>query len=99
MRGLADFFEDNGFARVARPGPAPRAGNEQAYWSLELEDPKGVSHVVLTKSLSQADIATCRQLKDAFLDIYNNTYSLQAVDVKEGEMPFKTPERPKKGKQ
>jgi hypothetical protein len=98
MEALVEAFRERGFASLARNGPAPRTAGPDAYWALEVEDDAGVAHAILSKSLSQADVRTCLELKNAFLEVYNATYGLQAVEVKEGESPFKTPEPPRKAR-
>lgn len=98
MGQLVDWMDDHEFGRLALAGPAPRSAPERAVWSLELEEPEGVRHCLLIKDMPAADGLACRQLIAGVLDIFNNTYGAQTVEVKEGETPFQAPEAPRRKK-
>jgi hypothetical protein len=93
MSALIEWMDDNGFQRLSRPGHAPSAAVQGVTWALEIERAKGTAHVLLTTSMPPADVKDCVQLKNGFLELFNSTYGLQAVETKPGEVPFKTPDR------
>jgi hypothetical protein len=92
MVELVGWLEDEGFAQFAQPGPAPRQGGAEVPWAMEIETEGGVRHVAGLRTRPQSDQVQCMRLKAGFLDIYNNTYAGQAVEVREGESPFTAPE-------
>jgi hypothetical protein len=92
MAAMVDHMQTGGYAKLWLPGSAPAAGAGAWFWSLEVEGPKGVSFIAEGANTPVEDKRPRRELRDAFIELYNNTYSLQAVKVKEGETPFSAPE-------
>lgn len=96
MAGLIDWMDDNGFERLARPGPAPAAAQQGVAWALEIERKAGTAYILLSTSTPPEDAKQCVTLKNGFLELFNATYGLQAVESKPGELPFKTPDNTRK---
>ena len=91
MSGLVEVLRSHGFDELAQAGPAPKRAGEAVLWALEIEEPRGVSHAVATRSAPRVAQEKLALLKRAFLEIYNSTYGLQTVETKEGDTPFKNP--------
>jgi hypothetical protein len=102
LAALVEWMDDNGFRRLSRPGRAPTTAIEGVAWALEIERPQGVAHVLLTTSMAPQDVKDCVTLKNGFLETFNATYGLQAVEVKPGEVPFQAgaqnPRQPRDGR-
>jgi hypothetical protein len=97
MQALAEFLRANGFDEFAQNGPLPAESVAGVAWALELTEGSQTRHVIgYPSGLDAAGLQRVRNLRIAFLETYNDTYSLQAVEVKPGETPFKAPdyERP-----
>lgn len=98
MDGLAEHMHKYGFDEFALPGAAPRSTVQGVAWSLEMREGQVTRHVIgYPPGLDADQQARLRGLMVSFLETYNHTYSLQAVDVKPGESPFKSPD-PRKGR-
>ncbi len=92
MEALAEFLRDSGFDEFARSGPLPAQSVSGVAWALELTEGSKTRHVIgYPAGIDAAGLQRVRNLRMAFLETYNNTYSLQAVEVKPGETPFKAP--------
>ena len=98
MTALVEYLDDNGFGELAQPGPAPFQGDGHSVWSLEIERPGGLSHVTYPIGLPADQKQRYGLLWQTFLDTYNATYSLQAVEMKPGATLFEPPTGPKKRK-
>lgn len=87
-------FDELGFDDLANPGhaPAPKVGAETG-WSIEVEDASGV-RFALTFGREADDRIALLSMIQAFFEIWNNTFSLQSVEVEPGESPFKQPTPP-----
>jgi hypothetical protein len=93
MDALAAYLRDSGFDEFARSGPLPSQSVAGVAWALELTEGSTTRHVIgYPAGLGAAGLQRVRNLRMAFLETYNNTYSLQAVEVKPGETPFKAPD-------
>ncbi|HVS11338.1 MAG TPA: hypothetical protein VMS76_15820, partial [Planctomycetota bacterium] len=77
MSGLVEVLRSHGFDELAQAGPAPKRAGEAVLWAMEIEEPRGVSHAVATRSAPKPAQAKLVLLKRAFLEIYNSTYGLQ----------------------
>jgi hypothetical protein len=98
MQGLVEVLRERGFDRQARPGPAPRASDGQAVMALEITDGDRVEHVLGWRGMSADDRAELLALAQNFVALYNETYGLQAVEVREGDTPFENPVGPTRKK-
>lgn len=94
VAALVEHMRSGRYAAFWQPGPAPVAPDGSSMWSLEIEDPSGTFSLVEHTGLALEDKRARRELRQAFIDTYNLTYSLQAVKVKEGESPFSDPTQP-----
>lgn len=96
MDALSDYLHSNGFDEFAVPGALPEQVTQGVAWGLELRDGAEVRSVLgYPPGLTNDQQQRVRALRVAFLETYNHTYSLQAVEVKPGETPFKAPEPPR----
>lgn len=97
MEALNEYLHGNGFAEFAVPGPLPEVAGAGVAWGLELREGAQVRCVLgYPPGLTTDQQQRVRALRVAFLETYNHTYSLQAVEVKPGETPFKSPESARK---
>lgn len=94
VAALVEHMRSGKYAAFWQPGPAPTAPDGSSMWSLEIEDQSGTFSLVEHTGLALEDKRARRELRQAFIDTYNLTYSLQAVKVKEGESPFSDPTQP-----
>lgn len=94
VSGLIEALRAQGFRRMARSGAAPRGASAPAMMAVEIDDGGGVEHVLGLKGMPADDRRTVLALGQSVLEIYNATYSLQAVEVREGESPFENPVGP-----
>ncbi len=93
MDALAEHLHSNGFDEFAREGRLPESGGEGVAWGLELREGQRVSHVLgYPAGLTSEQQQTLRALRVAFLETFNQVYSMQAVELKPGESPFKAPQ-------
>jgi hypothetical protein len=93
MSGLVEIVDDHGFAKYAAEGPLPADGGGVYTWALEVDGPDGARHVLAHAGLVPEAAKDLQRYMLAFVDTYNATYSLQAVEAKPGEEVFKTPGR------
>jgi hypothetical protein len=93
MAGLVEILDDHGFERYAQEGAMPADGGGRFTWGLEVEGPGGPRHVLAHNGLSEAEARDLQRYMLAFIDTYNATYGLQAVETAPGEEVFKTPGR------
>jgi len=98
MEGLLEVIRKDGFERQARPGPAPRSSDGQSVVALEIEDGDRIAHVVGFKGMPPSDHKQLLSMAQSFIEVYNLTYGLQAVETKEGETPFENPVGPTRNK-
>jgi len=98
MQGLVEVLRDRGFDDQARPGPAPRAGEGESVMALEIEDGDKIEHVLGYRGMPEAELRRLLELRQDFLELYNATYGLQAVEQREGESPFQNPVGPTRKK-
>ena len=91
MAELLGYMSKNGFDRWSLAGAAARPGAGVA-WTLEVETPRGVSHVAWRSGASRSELEDLKAIKEAFVAIYANTGSAQSVRLKPGENPFETPD-------
>ena len=96
MAELVRRLGECSFEQLARPGAAPETPTADVFWSLEVEGPDGTRHALYQRSMITADANACRAMKATFIDVFNQTYALQAVELKDGESPFLAPEPKKK---
>jgi hypothetical protein len=73
-------------------------------WSLAISGNNGTSFVAEAENASDRERKRMLVYKKAFVDTYNATQGWQAVQVQQGELPFRapgasTPTKPKKGGQ
>jgi hypothetical protein len=94
MAGLIDVLRDGGFDDQAQPGPAPRQSDGQSVLTLEIEDGDKVEYALGYKGMPAAQRQKLLALVGTLVELYNQTYGLQAVELKEGEMPFENPVGP-----
>lgn len=93
MDALTEYLRGNGFDEFALPGALPEQATQGVAWGLEFREGAGVRYVLgYPPGLTTDQQQRVRNLRVAFLETYNHTYSLQAVEVKPGESPFKAPE-------
>jgi len=90
MRGLVEVLEKNGFKERAQEGAAP-ANAGVMVWALEIEDAQGLRHIGPVPGLSPEENHDLLRLAAAFVDTYNATYGLQAVELKDDSKFFQTP--------
>jgi hypothetical protein len=96
MVGLVEILDDYGFDDYAVDGPLPPlgiGGGATSTWALEVDGPDGARHVLAHPGLSPEAARDLQRYMLAFVDTYNATYGLQAVEAAPGEEVFKTPGR------
>jgi hypothetical protein len=100
MQGLVEHLVDQGWARFAQPGPAPAGvgAGDTIVTAMELERDGELEHIAGRKGMPPDDKQRMLQLVAAFVDTYNATYSLQAVESKPGELPFEEPVKPRRSR-
>jgi len=98
MSSLVDLLRDQGFDDQAQPGPAPRESDGQSVLALEIEDGDKVQHALGYKGMPTEARQKLLGLVQNVVELYNQTYGLQAVKLKEGETPFSNPVGPTKNK-
>jgi hypothetical protein len=98
MQGLVEVIRKGGFERQARPGPAPRASDGTSVVALEIQDGERIEHVLGFKGMPSSDHKQLLSMSQSFIEIYNLTYGLQAVEKKQGETPFENPVGPTRNK-
>lgn len=91
MQALVKVLDDYGFYKYAQEGSFPAEGAGRYAWALQIERPDGAVHVLAHPGLSPEAVKDLQRYMIAFVDTYNATYGLQAVDVEPGEEVFKTP--------
>jgi hypothetical protein len=70
-------FREAGYAAKAAPGSAPETAQGQA---LEVEDGGSITCWLDSKARPLEDRKSFQQCAKLFLDVYSNSYALQAVD-------------------
>ena len=90
MRGLVEVLMDNGFEERAQAGAAPASTGVMS-WALEIEDDQGLRHIGPMPGLTPEESHSLLRLAAAFVDTYNATYGLQAVELKQDSTFFQTP--------
>lgn len=98
MTGLLAYFRENGWDKEVRDGAAPAGATGSLLWSLELVGPEGTKHIAEPTNASDSQRKRLRIMWKAFLDTYNQTPGYQAVEIRDGKLPFKQPELPGKGR-
>lgn len=90
MLALRDYLEQEGLSKLAQPGKAPTFAKGTKAWTLEVDDARGLRHLVATPSTPPEDMKKMRGLLEAVLATYNETQGWQAVDIraKHGEDYF-----------
>ncbi len=95
LTGLVEILYVHDFGEYEHPGPAPVSATGQWAWAIEVEGAGGPTHVLAGPGLPKRERDSLRRYAAAFLDTYNATYSLQAVEVEAGQPIFETPARPR----
>lgn len=98
MFGLIEVLRDGGFDDQAKPGPAPRQSDGQSVLALEIEDGDKIQYALGYKGMPAAERQKLLALVQNVVELYNQTYGLQAVELKEGETPFENPVGPTRTK-
>lgn len=98
MTGLLGYFRENGWDKEVRDGAAPAGANGSLLWSLELVGPDGTTHIAEPTNATGSQRTRLRTLWKAFLDTYNQTPGYQAVEIRDGKLPFKQPKLPGEGR-
>jgi len=98
MAELVRVLRELDFAERALPGPMPRSGNGTNMMGLELDDGGQVSHLLAWRGMPAEQRLAFLDMANNFAEIYNSTYSLQAVDVGLDESPFENPVGPTRTK-
>ena len=93
MDELMTFYGEHGFGTLSTPGHAPKPNVGTSGWTIEVESPDGVRYAVTVGRLANEKLELNRMIQ-AFFEIWNNTFSLQSVEVDPGESPFKQPKMP-----
>ncbi|MBI5432558.1 MAG: hypothetical protein HZA52_06990 [Planctomycetes bacterium] len=90
MLALRDYLEEEGLSKLAQPGKAPTFAKGTKAWTLEVDDARGLRHLVATPGTPPEDMKKMRGLLEAVLATYNETQGWQAVDIraKHGEDYF-----------
>ncbi len=91
LSGLIEFMREEGFERLARPGPAPQSSDGQVALALEIEHGDRIEHVLGFKGMPPKDHESVLTLWRGFLEIYNATFGLQAVESPADDLPFENP--------
>lgn len=91
VAGLVDMMKDKGFERLALVGAAPAGGDATLAIAVELEEDGEVRHVRGLRGMEPNDHKAVMTMYKGIIDIYNATYSLQAVQKRPGEEVFKNP--------
>jgi hypothetical protein len=66
--------------------------------ALEIEDGDRIEHVLGFKGMPTGDHKQLLSMAQSFIEVYNLTFGLQAVETKEGETPFENPVGPTRNK-
>ena len=90
MNGLVEVLMENGFEERAQAGSAPADAGVMS-WALEIEDDQSLRHMGPVRGVSPEDYKQQLRLAAAFVDTYNATYGLQAVELKQDSTFFQTP--------
>lgn len=90
MQGLVEVLEENGFGDRAQAGSAPAEAGVMA-WALEIEEDGNLRHISAVPGLTPEENQNLLRLAAAFVDTYNATYGLQAVELKQDSTYFQTP--------
>ena len=98
MSSLVDMLRDEGFDDQAQSGPAPRQSDGQSVLALEIEDGDKVEYALGYKGMPADRRQKLLALVGTVVEVYNQTYGLQAVKLKEGETPFENPVGPTRNK-
>jgi hypothetical protein len=96
MVGLVEVLDDYGFDDYAVAGPMPAdpgGDGGRITWALEIDGPDGARHVLAHPGLTPEAARDLQRYMLAFVDTYNATYGLQAIETEPGEDVFKTTER------
>jgi hypothetical protein len=89
MAALLVWENDNGFQKFAQQGSAPALRSGMRTWALEIETPAGTRYIMEASTASVEDKKQMRKLRDAVIEIFNNTQSWQAVDVQDPNKLFR----------
>ena len=90
MDALLDHFEQEGFGRAALAGAA-QAGDAAVSQSLEVVVDGQARHMLGRRGMALEPARTFRTCRDAFVELYNQTYQLQSVETRPGEPIFQPP--------
>jgi hypothetical protein len=92
MVALVEALYDYGFGDYEHPGSAPAPGSVDGFaWALQIEGPNGPTHVLAGPGLEAKEKEALLRYAAAFVDTYNATYGLQAVQLQPGATPFDHP--------
>lgn len=89
MAALLAWENENGFQKFAQKGAAPALRSGMRTWALEIETPAGTQYIMEASAASVDDKKQMRKLRDAVIEIFNNTQSWQAVDVQDPNKLFR----------
>lgn len=85
---MLDYFDDQGFSRVASPGFAPATGSRGAVQALEVETESGTRFLVYGEDADEEQRQTFRDCVIAWQQVFNRTQQSQAVSNTSGGTLF-----------
>jgi hypothetical protein len=97
MDGFVDYLRDNEFDKLAIEGPAPAQPVEGMAWALEFVEGGKPRYVFgYPAQAKQEQQLKLRDMRLVFFEVYGSVYSMQTVEVKPGETPFKAATLPER---
>jgi len=80
VAALVERFEDQGFLKLAQPGPSPTAGAGTWTMTLELERKEGLVHLSIGSGSSAKEREIFGLCRTDFATLYNSILGLQSVE-------------------
>jgi len=80
VAALVERFEEHGFFKLARAGPAPAAGSGNWSTTLEVERKDGARHMALGANSSAKEREVFALCRSDFVQLYSSILGLQAVE-------------------
>lgn len=97
VAALVEFLDERGFADLALEGAPPSTADPSWLWTLEVQDSSSSRFVAMPRGLTAQQKVPYQQVWAAFLDTYNATYGLQAVEPERGREVFQAEPKKRSG--